>query len=154
MFPDFVFYKTNRSTLLSCVLAKMKLHGYSYSAQQVYFEGTLNGYQWLHKCAKVHWFSKLCDSLSNNQTTSSEFSKQINLFSHVVTWFEMSKQELKMATQVCASDYILQMKLPLLFLSFSLINHHFKDCGIRNWRQRKWSLQLRLQTPQAGKTNI
>ena len=38
---------------------------------------------------------------------SSEFSKQINLFSHVVTWFEMGKQELKMTAQVCASDDIL-----------------------------------------------
>ena len=38
---------------------------------------------------------------------SSEFSKQINLFSHVVTWFEMSKQELKMTAQVFASDDIL-----------------------------------------------
>ena len=29
MFPDLAFYKKSRSTLPSCVLDKMKLHGYS-----------------------------------------------------------------------------------------------------------------------------
>ena len=57
-------------------------------------------------------------------------------------WFEMGKQELKMNAQVCASDDILWMKLPLLLLklSFSQIIQHFKDCGIRNRQQRKCSL--------------
>ena len=140
MFPDLAFYKTNKSTLLLCVLDKMKLHGYSYSMPQVYFEVMLNACQWLHQCAKVHRFSKkLFDSLFNNQTLSYEFSKQINLFSHVVTWFEMGKQELKMTDKVFASDDILQMKLPLVLLrlSFSQINQHFKD-----WYQKSATKEI------------
>ena len=60
----------------------------------------------------------------------------------MVTWFEMGKQELKMTAQVCASDDILKMKLPLLLLKLSLsqVTQCFKGCGIRNQQQRKWSL--------------
>ena len=119
----------------------MKLHGYSYSAPQVCFEGMLNGCRWLHQRAKVDWFSKkLFDSLFNNQRLHSEFSKLLNLLNHVVTWFEMGKQESKMTAQVCASDDILQMKLFLLLLKLSLsqVNQRFKECGIRNRQQRKY----------------
>ena len=48
------------------------------------------------------------------------------------------------------------MKLSLLLLKLSLskVNLRFKECGIRNRQQRKYSLLLRLQTPQARKTNF
>ena len=62
------------------------------------------------------------------------------MWPHGLKW--VYKQELKMTAQVCASDDILQMKLPLLLpkLSLSQVNQRFKDCGIRNQQQRKWSL--------------